>query len=173
MTMRLSLVACGENVVLSFMSMAQMYLFIRSESGKYILSVQMLYWQLYLLSVLRYSKKIKIYGFIMKEMKLHYAIFYSLSSWFCQAAGTSGKAFLPSWPVVWSGVECIPEPSFFKARQNVKLTLCVKWNNRIKGMNRQQYQQPQQQREDFVQYIREFDQEVVKHVMLHMEALYV
>jgi hypothetical protein len=40
-------------------------------------------------------------------------------------------------------------------------------------MNRQQYQQPQQQREDFVQYIREFDQEVVKHVMLHMEALYV
>jgi len=46
-----------------------------------------------LLIVLRYSKKIKIYGFIMKEMKSYYAIFYSLSSWFCNAAGTSGKVF--------------------------------------------------------------------------------
>ena len=45
--------------------------------------------------VLRYSKKIKINGFTMKEMKSYYAIFYSLSSWFCNAVGTTGKAFLP------------------------------------------------------------------------------
>jgi len=42
MTMRLFLVACGENVVLPFMSMAQMYLFFQSESGKYVPSVQLL-----------------------------------------------------------------------------------------------------------------------------------
>jgi len=42
MTVRLFLVACGENAVLPFMSMAQMYLFFQSESGKYILSVHLL-----------------------------------------------------------------------------------------------------------------------------------
>ena len=95
MTMRLFLVACGENVVIPFMSLAQMYLFFRSEFGKYSLSVHLLCWHLYLLIVLQYSEKIKIYVFMMNEMKSYYAIFYSLSSWFCNAAGTNGKAFLP------------------------------------------------------------------------------
>jgi hypothetical protein len=38
------------------------------------------------LVVLRYNKKTKIYGCVMKEMKSYYAIFYSLSSWFCNTA---------------------------------------------------------------------------------------
>jgi hypothetical protein len=91
--MRLFLVACGENVVLPYMSKA--HVFIRSVR----------IWQIHplcafvvltsvFLVVLRYNKKTKIYGCIMKEMKSYYAIFYSLSSWFCNTAGTTGKAFV-------------------------------------------------------------------------------